>query len=186
MQFANVQGEIDATDSVTISWSNMTESAILHYLIERSADGLSFQPTDTILPTQNSGGRADYHFSTHQTAEKVFYRIKAVEHNGTGLHSNILSLSRRTRTAINKELFTVYPNPITSGEFSFRLSNAPAGRYLFSLVAPGGQQMKQKQIEHNGGELRRQIDISGLPGGIYRIVLRTIDKKYTQQILYVN
>jgi hypothetical protein len=186
VRFANVRADIDAADRVTISWSNMTESDILNYTIESSADGIAFQSTGTVWPTQNNGGRADYNYYTNQTAERVYYRIKAIESTGTVLYSNVLVVRRNIPTAVNgEESFSVYPNPVIGNEFNFRLSNAPAGRYISSIVTPSGQQVKQKMIEHNGGDLTRQVDMSGLQPGLYQLVLRSSTKKFTQKIIYI-
>jgi hypothetical protein len=186
VRFANVRASIDASDRVTISWSNMTESDILHYIIESSVDGISFQSAGTVLPIANNGNRADYDFYTDQTAAKVYYRIKAVENNGTNLFSSIMML-RKTEVAVtNTESFSIYPNPVTGAEFSFRLSNAAPGRYISCIVTPTGQQVKQKMIEHSNGDLVRQIDMSGLPHGIYRLVLQSAERKYTQPIIYIQ
>lgn len=183
VRFANVRADIDAADRVTISWSNMTESDIVNYTIESSADGINFQSTGTVLPTQNNGGRADYNYYTTQTTERTYYRIKATESAGTFLYSNVLVVRRSTTAAMSEESFSVYPNPLAGSEFTFRLTNAPTGRYLSCIISPSGQQLRHKMIEHNGGNLIRQVDINGLPAGIYQVVLRNSIKKYTQKII---
>lgn len=186
VRFANVRGDIDAADRVTISWSNITESDILHYSIESSVDGISFQSAGTVLPMLNSGGRADYNFYTNQTATKIYYRIKAVENNGANFYSNIFLLSRHISSTINEESFSIYPNPVTIGQFTLRLTNAKEGRYLFSLVTAGGQAMKQKMITHGGGDMVRQIDLTGVPPGIYTLTLRSDALKITKRIIITN
>ncbi|OSZ77198.1 hypothetical protein CAP36_12350 [Chitinophagaceae bacterium IBVUCB2] len=186
VRFANVRGDIDAADRVTASWSNMTESDILHYSIESSVDGVSFQPIGTVLPTQNNGNRSDYTFFSNQTGTRVYYRIKAVENNGTNLYSNVFVLSRNISSPVTDESFSVYPNPVTNGQFTLRLTNAKEGRYLFSLVTPGGQAMKQKMITHSGGDMVRQIDLTGVPPGMYTLTLRSDALKITKKIIITN
>lgn len=183
VRFANVRADIDASDRVTISWSNMTESDILNYIIESSADGVLFQATGTVLPTGNTGGRADYNYYTNQTAERTYYRIKAIENTGTVLYSSLLVVRRIIPATATSESFTIYPNPVIGSEFTFRLSNAPTGRYLCTIITPDGQQVRHKMIEHNTGDLIRQVDMSGLPSGIYQVVLHNSNKKYTQKII---
>jgi hypothetical protein len=186
VRFANVRAEIDATDRVSISWSNMTESDILNYSIEYSADGALFQPIGTVLPTGNTGERADYTYSTSQTAKTGYYRIKASEITGSVLYSNILVVKRTIPVTTTILSFSAYPNPVTRGEFTIRLANAPTGRYICSVINPEGQLIRQKMIQHSSGDLVRQIDMTGQPSGIYQVVLRSSDKKFTQRIVYVN
>lgn len=186
VRFANVRANIDATERVTISWSNMTESDILSYTIESSVDGILFQPAGTVSPTGNTGGRADYTYYTDQTAETTYYRIKATEITGIVLYSNVVVVRRTIRETATDQSFRIYPNPVTGSEFTFRLANAPAGRYICTLITQEGQPIRQKMIQHNSGDLVRQINMAGLPSGIYQVVLRGSDKKITQQIVYVN
>ncbi len=186
VRFVNLRAEIDATSKVTIAWSNMTESEIQNYIIENSVDGSLFQSAGAIMPTGNTGGRADYSYSTTQSEETVYYRIKATESTGTVMYSNIVVVRKTVPvTTINQSL-RIFPNPVTGGEFSIRLANAPAGRYICTVINPEGQPIRQKMIQHNSGDLVRQIDLTGLSSGLYRLILRSTTKKYTETVVYVN
>lgn len=186
VRFANVRAEINAEDRVTISWSNMTESEIQNYTIESSADGGLFQPAGTVLPTGNNGERADYAYSTSQTAAITYYRIKAVEISGSVLYSNVVVVKRSIPVTASDQSFSVYPNPVSGVELSIRLKNAEPGRYICTVVTSDGQPVRNKLIDHINGDLIRQIDMNGLAPGIYQIVLRNSNKKFTQRFLYVN
>lgn len=186
VRFANVRAEIDAADRVSISWSNMTESEIQNYTIESSADGGLFQPAGTVLPTGNNGERADYAYSTSQTAAITYYRIKAAEISGSVLYSNVVVVKRSIPVTASDQSFSVYPNPVSGVELSIRLKNAEPGRYICTVVTSDGQPVRNKLIDHINGDLIRQIDMNGLAPGIYQIVIRSSNKKFTQQFLYVN
>lgn len=186
VRFANVRAEIDAADRVNISWSNMTESEIQNYTIESSKDGSLFQPAGTVLPTGNNGERADYTYSTSQTAALSYYRIKATEITGTVLYSNVVLVRRTIPSTVTDQSFSIYPNPVSGVELSIRLKNAEPGRYICTVVASDGQPVRNKLIDHINGDLIRQIDMNGLAPGIYQIVLRSSNKKFTQRFLYVN
>lgn len=189
VKFAGVKGEISNDDIATISWSNLTETDIASYLVERSLDGTNFNAIGTVIPTKNDGGATDYTFQTLQPESKAFYRIKAVESNGTSFYSSIIVLRQREGPSIPEveiSSLTVFPNPVTSNEFTFQLSNAEKGRYISSVVNAEGKQLRQKLIEHAGGNLIRQVDLSGLPAGIYQLVIRGERRKYSQKILYVH
>ncbi len=84
-------------------------------------------------------------------------------------------------------VLSVYPNPVTGPEISFRLSNAPKGRYISSIISPDGQRLKLKMIVHEGNaDLVRPVDVSGLQPGLYRFVIQSEHNKYTQPFLYGN
>lgn len=186
VRFVNLRAEIDATSMVTIAWSNMTESEIQNYIIEHSVDGSLFQSSGTIMPTGNTGGRADYSYSTTQSEETVYYRIKATESTGTVMYSNIVVVRKAVPITTINQSFRIFPNPVTGGEFSIRLTNAPAGRYICTVINPEGQPIRQKMIQHNSGDMVRQIDLTGLPSGLYRLILRSTTKIYTETVVYVN
>lgn len=189
VKFAGVKGEIDNDNIATIYWSNLTETEIASYLVERSLDGTNFNSIGTVIPTKNDGGAAAYNFQTPQPESKGFYRIKAVESNGTSFFSSVIVLRQREGPSIpevESSNLTVYPNPVTSAEFTFQLSNAEKGRYISSVVNAEGKQLRQKLIEHAGGNLVRQVDLSGLPAGIYQLVIRGERRKFSQKILYVH
>ena len=186
VRFAYVKAELNGAEKVKVSWSNLTETDILHYVIERSLDGSSFQTIGTVMSVINNGSKADYQFLSVQLANRTYYRIKAVEKNGAFYYSPIISLTRNIYSFDYEQSVSIYPNPVTGDNFTFRLSSAPAGRYISSIITPGGQQVKYKLINHQGGDLVKEVDMSGLQSGIYQLVLRSSTKKYTQKLFYVN
>lgn len=182
VRFANMRGTIDASDKATIFWSNLTESDILQYEVERSADGATFHSISTVLPNQNSGGRADYTFTSVQTDFRNYYRVKATETTGPTFYSNIINLSKTKKP----QNFIVSPNPVTNGQFRLRLTNAEQGRYVFSIINSQGQQIKHKLFTHNGGDFSQQVDITGLPPGVYQAVIWSATERYSQKIVLVK
>ncbi len=180
VRFANVNGNIDAANRATISWTNLTESNVAVYEIERSTDGINFQKIGTTLASSNAGGSATYDFSTTQLDNKNYYRIKAVEMDGTIYYSVIITISQLTAQGL--QLFSIYPNPVTSNELNIRLENAEAGRYIFSVVSSSNQRLKQKMIIYEGGTLIRRIDLN-LPPGLYTAILQSATQRFTKQII---
>lgn len=190
VRFANLRGSIIGTEDVSISWSNLTESNILIYEIERSLDGNVFQSVSTVLPTLNNEGKADYVLAIAQPAVSAYYRIKAVETNNKVFYSTVLLMKKSERNndpATNPNLLlSIFPNPVNNSELTFRVKDAVEGRYIFFIINPEGQTIKSKIIAHSGGELIRKVDLSGCPKGIYQLVLRSDTKKYIQKFAYVH
>ncbi|MEO7984229.1 MAG: T9SS type A sorting domain-containing protein, partial [Bacteroidota bacterium] len=110
-----------------------------------------------------------------------FYRIKATETTGNSFYSSIVHL-----TKVNKpQVFTVNPNPVTNSELTFRLTNAEPGRYVFSIINTQGQPIQQRILNHTGGDISRQINTTGLPAGVYQLVLWSVTKRYSQKFINV-
>lgn len=185
VRFAFVRGAL-LGETATISWSNLTETNIAGYSIERSVQPNEWQVIGTVTPTLNDGTRADYDFQTLQSEESVFYRIMATELDGGFLFSQVIVLKRNAPTnepEENNSILTVYPNPVTGNQFAFRLTNADKGRYISFIVTPDGKQVKQKMIEHEGGDLRKEILLDGILPGIYKLVIRGANRRYSKTIL---
>lgn len=187
VRFANVRGDLRDSNAI-IEWSNMTESDVAAYTIEKSENGIDWQVAGTVVPLKNDGTRADYIFQTIQTASLCYYRIKATEVSGGNFYSTVIYLRKppvSPGAPAAPSVLAIYPNPVTGNEFTFRLSNAPKGRYISSIVSPDGKRLKQKMIEHAGnGDLVRQIEVDGLLPGVYRLVIQSESYKYTQTFLY--
>jgi hypothetical protein len=186
VKFSGVKGQLD-NDRATISWSNLTESDLSGYEVQKSISGASWQTIRTVLPSKNDGTNADYTFQTLQQEDKSFYRIKATENSGHIYYSTIIVLNKPDPApgVVPDQSLSVYPNPVNGNSFTFRLTNADTGRYLFSIITPYGREIKQKMFEHNlTGDLTRQIQLSNLPTGLYRAVLRSERKKFTQTFFY--
>ena len=181
VRFANVAGTIDVRDRATISFSNMTETEVLRYEIERSDDGISFSTIGTLLPLYNTGGRADYNHSLLQIDFRNYYRVKAIERNGTVFYSTVISLNK----LIKPSSFSVFPNPVTDGLLTVRLSNAESGRYILSVISSTHQFLRQKLINHSSGDLSYSYDLKGLPRGVYQLVLQNSTQRYSQKVIYV-
>ncbi len=188
VNFAGVRAALN-NNTATINFSNLTETDISSYIIEKSTDASSYQTIGTVQPAKNNGDSANYQFQTLQTEEKAYYRIKAVELSGQIFYSTIILLKQESDVVnaeqINSSL-RVYPNPVMSSTFTFNLSNAEKGRYISIVVSPEGRELRQRLIMHNGGDLSRPVDLSGLPAGIYQLVLRGETQKFSQKIIYVR
>ena len=186
VRFANVRGEI-RDSNITIGWSNLTEIDIAVYDIEKSADGINWVSMISVLPLSNNGSRADYFQAGLQTEERCYYRIKATETTGQFFYSHVIVLRKNSGPTIPQEairVLSVDPNPETGDQFTFRLTNAEKGRYISMILSADGKQLKQKMIEHDGtGDLVRQIDLDGLLPGIYKLVLRSSNYKYSQTLI---
>lgn len=190
VRFVGVSGRLGSDNKAELSWTNATESDISSYTVENSLTGSSWHTIGTVVPTNNSGSAASYRFETPQIGAKVYYRIKATENNGQFFYSTILVLRRDESGPGNPgepvEQLSVYPNPVTNSIFTYQLSNATKGRYISIVVSPEGRELRQKLIMHNGGDLSGQVDLTGLPTGMYQFEIRGEREKFTQKLLYVR
>jgi hypothetical protein len=191
LHFANIDATIDGSCRATINWSNLTESNINYYQVEKSDSAGTFQPLYNILPTSNNGGRADYSFTdTTVFTGYNLYRIKAVENSSNFFYSMVLRVNGcrggRSANNIDSPRLRIYPNPSQNGRFFLNVNDLPAGRYDIVLVSALGQQRIITELDHNGGTVNKLFNLGWVPAGLYTLVLRSDNIQLIQKIIITD
>lgn len=188
VRFAGVRGSLTDDRYVTLYWSNLTESDVSHYIIERAAGSPVFEPIGQQAAIQNDGGRADYVFNTLQSEPQALYRIRAIEVSGREVVSTIIQLKQSSGSMEDPpaSALSIYPNPVSGTAFTYRLPAAPPGRYICTLISPAGAAVRHKLLVHEAGDLIRSFDMTGLPAGAYRLILQSTTNRFTANLIYVH
>ena len=92
---------------ISLNWNNIFSDNVKSFLIERSDDGKHFS---TIGERRITGNLNTLEYNDAQSADyqKIYYRIKAIKHDGSYMYSNILFLAENPSIHM-----TVFPNPFT-------------------------------------------------------------------------
>ena len=111
LKLVSFSAQKTGSDQITLNWSSENETNTSHFIIEKSADGVSFTHAGNVAA--NGTGGHQYQFTTPMIAgiPVYFYRLKMVDQDGRFQYSNIVRI-HNDNTAIT---FTVYPNP--AGKF---------------------------------------------------------------------
>ena len=163
VKFVNVKAVLK-NDQVQVSWTNATESDLLYYVVERSANAQSFTELTKINATRNDGGSANYLFTDEQPNAINFYRIKAIETTGHVVYSNIIKIETSTQsTGLN-----LYPNPAPAGsQIVMQMKNMAAGNYNVKVYSAMGQLINSQAIVASGGNLSQTVSLNNWQKGIY-------------------
>ncbi|MBK5272405.1 MAG: T9SS type A sorting domain-containing protein, partial [Bacteroidia bacterium] len=155
---------------IQIDWTSLTEIGVDHYEIERSNDEQQFFPAGTKMATENNAIEKSYSwFDTHPLTGKSFYRIKAVEKNGTYKYSKIISVTEVLH--INKDLL-LYPNPVIGNRLAIKVGDINAGQYRLVIADMNGRQVYNQTFDHLGGTFSESIQLpSAINLGIYSFKL---------------
>ena len=166
VKFANVRA-YQQGNGIKVEWSNLTETNVLNYKVERSTSGQTFITLSDVAALKNDGGRADYSFVDALPVDGVnLYRIQATEADGRKLYSVIV----RVDTKGGKMEITIYPNPVSGGQLSLQATELPKGLYTVQVYNAGGQQVHSQQLNHNGGSVTEMIQLpSSLRSGMYNL-----------------
>ncbi len=153
-----------------IEWTINEESGVQDYELQRSYNGANFITVNTIAARNNNGSNEQYRFRDERPgADKVFYRIKANELDGTITYSLVAKV---VRSGNNEDAIKVYPNPVTGKQFSVQLNKLEKGNYILRMINSKGQEVQQVSLQHAGGYLYRSVELpSTLPAGLYHLLL---------------
>jgi hypothetical protein len=151
----------ERSSGVEISFTNLTESEVAYYEIERSVGGQPFRPINRITPVKNDYGSASYQWIDGSRFEgRISYRIKAVEITGKAIYSEVVSISPST----HNEGFNVFAK---GGQVKLQIGNLPAGQYLFRILNASGQLVNIESISHGGGAISQSIPLNNIKTGVY-------------------
>ena len=163
VKFGNVKAS-QTVRGVNLQWSNMTESDIADYSLERSSNGRNFSSVAQFNPASNNGGKADYQYLDASPLNGTnFYRIKATETNGKVVYSDIARISIGGRYT----LLNLYPNPVKGNLLGLQIDNLPAGKYLVKVYNSSAQVVNNGSLDHEGGSVSQTVSLNNLKPGIY-------------------
>lgn len=134
-------------NNVSVEWQVVDEENILHYDIERSPDGKTFNKIGTEL-CNNKLTKAEYKWlDTEPESGNYYYRIKANNKFG------VIGYSDTAKVILVKRIpgIQMYPNPITHKKMVLQFLGMPAGLYTINLSNILGQPVLTKSINHKGG-----------------------------------
>ncbi len=181
VNFANVQARAE-TAYTTISWSNLTESDVDYYAVERSVDGRNFEVIGKLQPKANNYSKQDYSFVDASPLTSGFYRVKAVEFNATTKTSIVLRVSSQNRG--RKGGFHVYPNPVQGGILSLQAADAEGGNYTVQLFNTNGQRVYNRTLQLQGGVISQSLELpSHIKPGMYMLKVQGASTQTTSTLI---
>ncbi len=151
--FLNVTA-VQKNAGIEVVWNTVNEVNMNSYEVEESKDGVTFTKA-TSVAAKNATTNAYSWFDASVINGENYYRIKAIESNGTTKYSNVV----KVKIGGKKAEFTVYPNPVKGGVISLQMSNVEKGIYTVRIYNNLGQEIAAKTINHNGGSATQTIDL---------------------------
>lgn len=154
--------------SVDLLWENNTSFINDHFVIERSGDGVNFEPIKEVADFgfNDNSARSYQDVDTDPLTGNNFYRVKLIFNDGTYDFTNM----RRVEFYDTPD-FEMYPNPAQS-EIYLDLE-----RYLEKDVTIFIQDNLGRivitETMDNLNETLNRIDISSLSNGAYHVYVRT-------------
>jgi hypothetical protein len=138
VQFVDLQAQWVSEGKASVRWKVENELGIDHYVLLRSADGISF----TALGETNAAQANEYAALDERALLQNYYRVKAVSANGTPIYSNVVMLRRVKGIASMK----VIPNPVKDKNLRLRMEDFAKGWYELKLWNMTGESMMVRKV----------------------------------------
>ncbi|MBI5372502.1 MAG: T9SS type A sorting domain-containing protein [Sphingobacteriales bacterium] len=179
VSFSDVKA-FEKGSGIQVDWTNLTESDINSYVIERSSNGVDFNAIGQQAPRSNQADKASY---TYLDAAPLpgtnFYRVKAVELTGKNVFSKML----RVETGNHPKGISLYPNPVSGSELTIGFS-AVKGQYNLNVLNTAGQVVYRQLVNHAGGAVSQTLALpSSLKAGVYHLLISGTGFKETKMFI---
>lgn len=164
-----------------LSWGTEQESNTGYFVIEHSTDGVNYSPLGTVAAAGFSNSTVAYKFIDNKTkAGQNFYRLKAIDKDGSYLYSNIANVTVKI-----KGLFVtgVYPSPF-SDKINISVSSESSSTASVSLFDYTGKQIATQNAAISKGITLLSLDnLGGLSSGIYMVRVKAGDVTLVQKVV---
>jgi hypothetical protein len=148
-----------------LSWSTTEEINNDYFIVERSTDGINFNPCGVVESTSNDNSVAKYNFKDESILRPVlYYRLKQTDFDETISYSDIIVINRSFSTRVG-----IYPCP-AQNFLSIAVSNLSKEELSIRITdIRGAEIMTINRTADEKGII--PIDISHLAPGVYWLFL---------------
>lgn len=170
-----------ANNDVVLEWKVGNQQGVSKYEVEKSTDGRTFVTMASVSAVESQDV---YSWTDNNVVEpKLYYRVKAVEADGSSKLTDIASIVTNKKAGIKLVTNLARANEAVKLEFV----GQQAGKYNIRLVNSLGQVMYRNFISYVGGSGYQQFTItSQLAGGAYQLEIVTPGKTKTVQRLVIQ
>lgn len=149
--------------AVKLTWQTSLEQDNDSFVVEHSSDGLNWQSIGEVFGVGNSVEVNDYSFiDNYPEAGINYYRLKQFDLNGRYMYSSVEQVWFQGQEAKIK----IYPNPVSS---TLSLNTGALDVVTVKIIAGDGRIVNFSTATAN------EVDLSGLPKGVYCVVVVTND-----------
>jgi PQQ-dependent dehydrogenase (s-GDH family) len=161
-------GQLQNNNTVLLTWKTQNEINVSHFVIERSIDGSRFAAVGNVIANgrNNLPGSFNYAFTDNdainQSSQKLFYRLRMVDIDGTYKYSNIVAVTLPFITG----KVAVSPNPVVN-EVKVMVASPAQGNIQWKLIDNVGRILLKGIEQVSKGTNTFNINMNRLPAGTY-------------------
>lgn len=162
-------------ESVNVSWITATENNNDFFTVERSYDGINFEPVSKVKGAGNSNAQLHYSFLDSYIDRSVYYRLKQTDFDGGYHYSKVIFLAQDNLEA---DLVNVFPNPNHTNQIS--ISAKSTDFYCLTILTISGQTLQVQNIETS------IVTIPTLEKGFYIFQFKNKFSGQVQNVKYIQ
>lgn len=163
VQLTSIAAKKQHNDAI-VTWTTASEKNSNYFELYYSLDGKNFESISTQKAAGNSSSARKYtykHAAILSLTNKVYYRLKSVDFDGTFTWSDIVSVD--ANRALSSET-SIYPNPFTS---SLTLKHHANTSVTIELVTMQGVSVLVTQVNTNQNGTAVIEGLNNLANGVY-------------------
>lgn len=179
VKFGTINASLTNNNECKLSWQMYLEINVARYAIEVSNDGIHFSEKGTV----NANGSNVYFFTDSKLYTGLnFYRVKAIEVNGSVSYSTIVKLNNKALSS-----FDVYPNPVINNNINLTITNIIAQEYVVELRDISGRLLFTNKLKHAAGTGLYQVKLPSIvKSGTYRFSISSSDGMVQTKSIVIN
>lgn len=170
---------VQSGKAVGINWTSVNEENMYQYEVQRSVNGVLFEPIGNVNVTTAGSTKYSYLDAT-PAAGFNYYRLKYITKEGEFNFSTILKIN----LGGGKTEMKILSNPVNSKKISVLLSNFDEGKYSINVFNSNGQLVIGKGVKFLGGTATEEIILPSIvPKGIYFVQLMGDSLRVNKQVM---
>ncbi len=176
-----------SNQGITLQWNVNDEVSNGYYLLEKSEDGIEFEPFRKILAEADHFNGSIYEiiddsYVYEVQQNSVWYKLSLVDENGNQLVLDILEVKTRNEF---ENIFNIFPNPNSGEQINLTLQLQQKEELLVVLIDMLGNQVYSKVIITNdNGSVATAINPSQeLAKGCYQVIGYSSTKILSQKLI---
>lgn len=166
-----------ANESASLNWATSFEENFDRFIIQRSANGVSFESIGEVIGAGTGKTTLRYSFVDETPlSNKSYYRLQSMDKDGSFEYSKIIFIEFEPPT----KSVVFYPNPSTGESISYSINSDLDGNEKMVIINSIGEEIVTASMLHNNEEI---IFNKHLPPGVYIINFRSVKAQESVRLI---
>jgi len=159
---SDFSGRVTGEQNTVLSWATSSEENNRQFDIEISRDGVNFALLSTVASKGNSATRQEYEYLHVRPQPGItWYRLKQTDRDGKYTYSKIIFIN------IDKGIIKSFVYPVPAKSMITVTFGSIITKGEIEIFSVDMKKIKRESI--NGPSAKKDINISGIPQGVYFI-----------------